>query len=235
MEQMSLYQFREHYLQSFPQILDYPGRLEAPSGPLGAPVLVATVLEELVAHIQDGNYRMSSGIICHGEGCPEINGHETVTIKTVTVNWQPVGCADWFIYNLTSSSDPGLIVLVEGQDRTSVELCHHLPDEALMEFYGEEFKEGAAYSCVVAPSSALCGIAQLEVTAWRKDISQSSGREEGPTAELLVNTCALQGGDCVRKRDVTLFTGGGSLYTDRGGRCGEEEGGLVCGEENDRR
>ena len=154
-----------------------------------------------------------------------------MTIKTVEVNWQPVGCADGFIYNMTSSSGLGHIVLLQGQERTSVELCHLLPKKALMEFYGEEYKESAAYSCVVAPSAALCGVTRLEVTAWRKNISLSGGRELGPPGELVVDTCGLQGGGCARQREVIL-AGGGSLYTDRGGNCGEEEGGWVCGADN---
>ena len=278
MGDMSLCQFRKRYLQSFPQVLAYPGKLEAPSRPLRAPVLVPTVLEELTAHLQDEN--------CQGEGCPGTSGNKTVTIKTVEVNWQPVGCAHGFLYNMTSSSGlshivtrlRGDILLADGQQRTAVELCHHLPDKALMEFYEEEYKESAAYSCVAAPSvakilgltihglpdlrsstpsAAVCGVSRLEVTAWREDTSLSredtslssgredsslssvredsslsSGREWGPPGELVVDTCSLQGGGCVREREVTLVAGGGSRYTDRRGSCGEEEDGRVCGAED---
>eukprot|EP00092_Neocalanus_flemingeri_P031342 GFUD01034039.1.p1 GENE.GFUD01034039.1~~GFUD01034039.1.p1 ORF type:complete len:406 (+),score=100.70 GFUD01034039.1:48-1220(+) len=222
MEDLSLCQFRTQYLRTFPQVLDYPGSLKTPSAALIAPVVRATITDQLTAHYWKEDFWEDHDSICHGPGCAQSNT-STVVVNSVSVDWRPVGCAHGYLYNQTSSTGGQYrtIRVNKSLDRYREDLCVSLPKKNLLEFYTEEYIEEPR--CSVAPSQQVCGVMKVSVTPWRTDGGE---RVLGPAGELEVDTGGLQVGEEVSRREVTFVEGVWSLYS--GGERGEE-GDEQCG------
>ena len=141
------------------------------------------------------------------------------------VDWPPVGCAQGYLYQETSSTG---VTHIWSMDRNSSEFCVHLPNENLVQFYTEEY--GIEPRCTVAPSKPVCGVTRVRVRPWRSP-GGGGERELGPGGELEVDTCTLQAGEEVPRREVTFVGGVLGLYSSSGlgGKEGvEEEVGDLC-------